>query len=523
MAGVLQRIAVCCWAIVACLLEFGYAIPSRQSHDLPADLAEEDIGSLYLTPYIENGTTAEALRRSRVSLFWDDYDIPGAYSGYVTVNKKAESHLFFLHVKAQNDTTTERKHDTGTAPLLLWLQGGPGQTSLFGQFIENGPLRVGADGSYYRRNNTLLKEFNVVYLDEPVGAGYSSTKDHENGYAKTLEDMSRDVVEFLRQFLQLFPEYNGRDFYVAGESYGSRAALATAYRLHKGRPRLSLNLRGVICGVGFWGSILSPLDVSNYLRALGLLDYNGYQTLSERVVNISAIAQSGRASEAVSLIFSSLWTSGNKSDPTLFQQLTGYDFDGNVLMSREPPEFTRFKELVLSSGFKKAMHVGADALYRADGKQLVENLAPDFFRDASDMAVEVLNNYKVLVYLGQLDPTFALDQTEEFYRILPWQGAEDFKAAKRELWYMNPNDTNSAGYITHVRNFTYVVLARAGHYPAFDQPEATTAMYFRFLKEKERISYQGPRGPGQPKGQASTQGMSWALLSLSMFLSSLMG
>lgn len=38
------------------------------------------------------------------------------------------------------------------APIILWLQGGPGASSLFGLFVEVGPLSFNADGKMGRMN-----------------------------------------------------------------------------------------------------------------------------------------------------------------------------------------------------------------------------------------------------------------------------------------------------------------------------------------------------------------------------------
>ena len=37
------------------------------------------------------------------------------------------------------------KSDVAKAPVLLWLQGGPGGSSMFGLFVENGPIAVDKD------------------------------------------------------------------------------------------------------------------------------------------------------------------------------------------------------------------------------------------------------------------------------------------------------------------------------------------------------------------------------------------
>ncbi|XP_075526371.1 putative serine carboxypeptidase CPVL isoform X2 [Dermacentor variabilis] len=169
-----------------------------------------DSGPLFLTPLIEQNRYDEARTKSRVGLFAKEANAT-AHSGFITVNKTAGSNLFFLYVQAQENPLD--------APLMLWTQGGPGLSSLFGEFLEIGPLAIGADGRLHKRLETMQKDVSVIYLDVPVGAGYSFTKD-PSAYSRNLGDIGAVVIEFLRQFLVLFPEYKERDFYVAGESYG---------------------------------------------------------------------------------------------------------------------------------------------------------------------------------------------------------------------------------------------------------------------------------------------------------------
>ncbi|MCH1932664.1 S10 family peptidase, partial [Shewanella sp. A25] len=81
-----------------------------------------DVGDpLFLTPYIEEGKIQEGQAAAKVQL-------PGSnitsYSGYLTVNKTYTSNLFFWFFPSETDPKN--------APVVLWLQGGPGGSSLFG-------------------------------------------------------------------------------------------------------------------------------------------------------------------------------------------------------------------------------------------------------------------------------------------------------------------------------------------------------------------------------------------------------
>ncbi|KAL3188217.1 hypothetical protein MRX96_023963 [Rhipicephalus microplus] len=133
-----------------------------------------------------------------------------AYSGFIPVDNLQDgsfsSYLFFLHIKSEKNSDKK--------PLLLWLQGGPGKSALHGQFLENGPLGMTFLGTLYKRRHTLLKQFNIIYLDQPVGAGYSFDKRHK--YPSSLQEVSTHLMTFMRRFLRLFHEYKRRDFFIAG-------------------------------------------------------------------------------------------------------------------------------------------------------------------------------------------------------------------------------------------------------------------------------------------------------------------
>lgn len=56
------------------------------------------------------------------------------------------------------------QNGSSTAPTVLWLQGGPGASSLFGSFIENGPVDVFGN----RRNTSWTIAANMLFVDNPV-------------------------------------------------------------------------------------------------------------------------------------------------------------------------------------------------------------------------------------------------------------------------------------------------------------------------------------------------------------------
>ncbi|XP_051146958.1 uncharacterized protein LOC127262351 [Andrographis paniculata] len=165
------------------------------------------------------------------------------YSGYVTVDPEAGRALFYWFTESQNASRD---------PLVLWLTGGPGCSSVgIGALMELGPFRVNPDGKTLWQNehawNTVA---NMLFLESPAGVGFSysnTSSDYTTGDGRT----AADTFVFLRNWLERFPEYKARDFYIAGESYAGHYVPQLAQLILENN-RLAnyavVNLKGIVIG-----------------------------------------------------------------------------------------------------------------------------------------------------------------------------------------------------------------------------------------------------------------------------------
>ena len=154
--------------------------------------------------------------------------------------------MFFWFFPAQNANAS--------APVLLWLQGGPGATSLFALFAENGPIQVNNDGSLSERQISWNSQYSLLYIDNPVGTGFSFT-DSDQGYTRTETDVANDLYSALTQFFQIYTDYAKSPFYVTGESYAGKYVPSIGYKIHVENQspavKVKINLVGLSMGNGW--------------------------------------------------------------------------------------------------------------------------------------------------------------------------------------------------------------------------------------------------------------------------------
>ncbi|KAM0202235.1 hypothetical protein ACHAPA_000101 [Fusarium lateritium] len=180
------------------------------------------------------------------------------YTGWVSVPGDYPTNLFFWFVEAREQTDS----------LTIWLNGGPGSSSLYGFFTGNGPCEVVEKG--LNEYETLVREWgwdrasNMLFIDQPNQVGFSYDTPTNSTYnlltdevvpigadsdfsewtlrngtfssyngnftANTTETAAIAVWHMVQGFLTTFPQYQASsssrndsiDINLFAESYGGR-------------------------------------------------------------------------------------------------------------------------------------------------------------------------------------------------------------------------------------------------------------------------------------------------------------
>ena len=194
------------------------------------------------------------------------------YSGYL--RPTATDHVHYLFVESEYRETD---------PLVLWLNGGPGASSLMGAFTELGPFIINGKKSIMRNPYAWNKVANMLFLESPTGVGFSYCDDMLKGEPCQHNDTSTAELNLnsLRHFIDdKFPEYQGRDFMIWGEVSLFKRNKNENETIRKGREReresyLSYQQILITKRVLFFFSVVSPMQ--EYTFQL-------FRTLSTRVI-----------------------------------------------------------------------------------------------------------------------------------------------------------------------------------------------------------------------------------------------
>ena len=339
-----------------CLILLAVAAASLVAAAVTAPPALGSDGRRHLSPLLRAGADVRAAAKVG--------PLPGinatSYAGFFEVNATAGAEHFFWYWPALNGNAS--------APVVVWLQGGPGSSSLFGMFVESGPFYLDATLTPHWRATTWAQNYHVVYIDNPRDTGYSFT--NPGTLCTDWQCYADDFDAFIVQFLAAF-SLEANPLFIAAESYGGHYAPASAFTVMQNNAagrKPAVNLAGVAIGNGFVAPAEMQAGYPDIIFNAGLISLADYAVAKSYS---ATIAQKIEEDDYVGAYLA--WDAFLNGDLTpggaWFTNVTGLTNYFNIA-TETPPDFGYFQQYVTSPAVRAAIGVGARAYN--DGNLAVE-------------------------------------------------------------------------------------------------------------------------------------------------------
>ncbi|RTE82521.1 hypothetical protein BHE90_002971 [Fusarium euwallaceae] len=430
-----------------------------------------------------------------------------------------DRHLFFWFHEARNSSKN--------TPLLLWFQGGPGGSSLHGSFVENGPCLVDTPNSAIPNPYSWTEQFNIVYLDQPAGVGFSylDHPDDEESYHQRSEVSALDVVTFIRLLYEAFPHLANLDLHLSGESYAGRYVPTIAdaildyneFFVAGGNISMAIPLRSLMIG-NPW---LNPAIQMPALYDVSCFPYRGtYPPFMNESLCQNALALADRCE---SLLDACALASNRGEDSLLcsssvdicynqyygtFMNATSSIYDRRLTGC--PDAGSCYDGMLKTIDFlqsKSVMHDHLQVYTQSNGTKtswdMINEIIERRYIESGDyvmpstLQMQRLLNYArnnksssrvrsldILIYAGVADIACNTEGVLSTLNGLRWEGRREFNGIPwREL---ASRDGESTGRVKRVPNLWMVEFNDAGHMVPFDQPEAmlqSTGQWLEHLSE----------------------------------------
>ncbi|WCJ41646.1 serine carboxypeptidase-like 51 [Euphorbia peplus] len=422
--------------------------------------------SLLFLPFLVQARTLPPSKNQDESEDW----------GYVEVRPKA--HMFWWLYKSPYRVENPSK----PWPIILWLQGGPGASGVgIGNFEEVGPL----DLNLKPRNSTWLKLADLLFVDNPVGTGYSYV-DETNLFVKTDEEAAADLTTLLQNLFNKNDLLQKSPLYIVAESYGGKYAVTLGLSALKAieSGKLKAKLGGVVLGdtwispedfVVSWGPLLK--DVSR-------IDENGLQRankLAEVIKQQISDRQYESATNTWAQLEGEISDSSNSVDFYNFLLDSGMDPVSTIAAEKIGiKRYMNYLSSLSSNGGINSLMNGAiknklkiiplNVSWGGQSDYVFSNLAGDFMKPRISEVDQLLDKgVNVTVYSGQLDVICATKGTEAWIQKLKWDGLGEFMKLERIPLYCEV-DKVTRGFTKSYKNLHFYWILKAGHFVPVDQP-----------------------------------------------------
>jgi len=414
---------------------------------------------------------------------------PERYSGYFKLDRATyDAQMFFFYFQAR-----DAEPDT---PVVLWMTGGPGCSSELAVFFENGPWQIiDEDGKLTIKETEYGWDVNahMIFVDQPINTGFSYSDDDRDRCFD--EDcVGKDMLDFLEHFFTARPELAGKAFYVTGESYAGHYVPAVASVVYQasvsGDIKADINLKGLAIGNGLTDPAIQYGLYGEYAYQNKLISENVRDGMS---VIFPACRIALEACDGVNWRVECL-LAVEFCQATQFAPVLAFNPTINVYDIRKEcegalcySEFEILDDFLNDPDVQKSF--GVDREWVSCSMSVHSDMMGDWGHRFDTVLPELLaNGVDVLIYAGDKDLICNYVGNRAWVDKLPWEGADDWAAAKEETWTV---DGEAAGSVTSAAGLSFLRVFDAGHMVPMDQPKRALDMITRFSRNKPLATSDG--------------------------------
>lgn len=397
------------------------------------------------------------------------------FSGYLDIPNSKGKSLHYVFLESQNDPKTD--------PLILWLNGGPGCSSMDGLFYEHGPFLFIGEGLNLTENAySWNTNASVIYLESPAGVGYSLLGNASN----TTDDQitAHDNLQALLQFFAEFPEYKQNDFYIMGESYAGIYVPTLAYNViayNQATSRDTINLVGIAVGNGITDWNYEP-DASRVLMATthSLTEYGFLQNYTTSCADTSSLACEVALDYFYGYILNNINIYDIYSDcvpgPSTLRRgprLEKYRTTVNPDTIPTCADWLGLVTYMTNDTVRQAMHIPASAPTWQFCSDTINYVSDEEHGSIYTYPYLIASRIKILIYSGDVDLAVPFTGTREWIANLNLTATTDFVP-----WYYGGQ---VAGFVQQYAGLTFATVRGAGHTVPQDNPPVAHKMIYDFI------------------------------------------
>ena len=239
--------------------------------------------TIFVSKLLKAGASPEDIKNlTKIAYQGEFYGYAGHYTVPAQHNVDFENHIYTWFQPCEDC------EDITKAPLLLWLQGGPGGPGWFGAFAELGNWYIGGNTSDAEPHKDVFHgalRIIVCSSTNQSTLGFSFQTDRKTGrhikdvnkvdYTSTSKSAMSQTLLVLLQFYKAFPELKDNKFIIAGESYGGLYTANLGYLVTDYNKRAPLaeriNFKSLLVGDPCINWKTQMLTYANTLYGMGVI------------------------------------------------------------------------------------------------------------------------------------------------------------------------------------------------------------------------------------------------------------